>query len=506
MTPRVSWSVALLLSSLTTLPAPAAEEAAYRPRPKGSLTFTRDVAPLVFKHCAACHRPGEVAPFALLSYRDVKKRARQIEQVTASRFMPPWKPVAGHGEFRSARRLTNDEIGLFKQWVAEGAVEGDAKDLPAPPTFATGWQLGEPDLIVTMPKEYQIPTEGRDVYRNFVIPLQIPEGKYIRAVEYRPSNRRVVHHAGLAFDTSGKLRALDGKDGAPGFTQSSVPGQLFPGSMSFWVPGKEPRPMPEGVSLPWPKGADFVLQLHLHPSGKPEVEQSTVGFYFTTTPPRHGMGTILLNYTRIDIPAGEKAYHTRETKTLDRDVDLYGVFPHMHLIGKEIKLTAVLPDGTTKSLLWIDNWDFNWQNYYEYATPVLLPKGTQMVMEATHDNSADNPANPNQPPKRVTHGEQTTNEMALVFINTLPRHSSASGTPKPAEAKAEERDFLKEAKELLRRYDKDKDGKLSQEEIEAIPAAAGHDVKRLIKRFDKDGDGKLDAEEIAEVLKTLRKS
>jgi hypothetical protein len=497
---RIYRPITLVLAALALLVMPpgqsrAAEEAPYKPRPRGTLTFTRDVAPLMFKHCATCHRPGEVAPFSLLEYRDVKKRAALIGKVTASRFMPPWKPVAGHGEFRDARRLGGDEIGLLKQWADEGAVQGDPKHLPPKPTFPTGWQLGKPDLVVTMPKTYTVPAEGADIYRNFVIPFSVPEGKYIRAVEFRPSNRRVVHHAILAFDPSGKMRQRDGKDGAPGFTQSNVPGIVLPGSLAFWVPGKDSRPLPEGVSMSWPKGADLVLQLHVHPSGKAEVERSTIGFYFTSQPPRRSLNIFLVQNKNIDIPAGKSDYQIEATKTLSADALVYGIFPHMHMIGKEVRVTAELPGGAKKSLLWIDRWDFNWQGYYEYAKPVSLPKGTKVHMQCKHDNSASNPSNPNQPPKRVTYGEQTTNEMAIVLMHVMAK-PGAAGTGK--------RDFLKEAKELIRRHDRDGDGKLSAEEIARILKEA-KEAKELIKKFDKDGDGKLDAAELAEVLRARAK-
>ena len=473
-------------------------EKPYQPRPKGAVTYTREIAPLMFKHCAACHRPGEVAPFPLLSYREVSKRAGQIHDVTARRFMPPWKAVSGHGEFRDERRLSAEEIGMLKQWADEDCSEGDPKYLPPAPKFATGWQLGTPDLVVTMPKSFTVPAEGADIYRNFVIPLQIPEGKYVRAVEYRPGNRRVVHHAGLALDTTGQIRARRQRR-MPGFTQINIPGQLFPGNLAFWVPGQDIRPLPEGMALAWPKGADFVLQLHLHPSGKPETEQSTVGFYFTSDRPRRALHNFILNYTKIDIAPGEDAHRTKHTHTLKQDAEVYGIFPHMHLIGKAVTVTAHLPDGKKCSLIQIDQWEFNWQNYYVYATPVALPKGTELVMEYVHDNSAANPSNPSQPPKRVVYGLQSTNEMAVTMLTTVGSADSAgvkNGTV---------RDAAQLAQQALARFDKNKDGKLSLEEIRQIPGVDALDLDALIRRFDRDGDGMLNAEELAAALKALRK-
>src|SRR5215467_1626814 len=357
---------------------PRAEEAG---KTRGSPTFNRDVAPLVFKNCAACHRPGEVAPFSLLTYADVKKRAGLIKKATTSRFMPPWKPLPGHGEFRDARRLSDEQVALLARWVDEGMAEGDPKDLPPAPTFPAGWQLGTPDVLVTLPKAYTVPAEGADVYRNFAIPFQVPAGKYVRAVEFRPSNRKVVHHALLGFDMSGKVRKREGKDGSPGFTQSNFPAPILPGSLAFWVPGKD--------------------------------------------------------------------FRVKASRVLPVDVELFGIFPHMHLIGKEVKVTALLPDGKKMSLLRIDDWDFNWQGYYEYAKPVALPKGTQVLMECRHDNSASNPSNPNQPPKRIVYGEETANEMAIVLLHAFPKGGSLYTA-----------DVVQQAKEAIRRFDKDSDGKL----------------------------------------------
>lgn len=391
------------------------------PGTPAAVTFNKDIAPVLFRQCVECHRPGQVAPFPLLTYADAKKRAKMIQSVTSEHIMPPWKSVEGHGSFVGERRLSAAEIDLIGRWMAQGKPEGDAGDLPAPPQFTEGWKLGPPDIVVKMPEPYEIPAEGRDIYRNFVFTLAIPEGKYIKAAEFRPSNRRVVHHAELCIDVTGRARKQDDADPAPGFAGTSTPpGQLFPGSMATWTPGRDPLPLPEGVSMPWKQGADFVMQLHLHPSGKPETEQSTIGIYLTDEPPRRSMVDLLLIDMKINIPPGESAYHTRAQLTLPIDVETVGLFPHMHMIGREFKVTAYPPQGDPFPLLWINDWDFNWQVYYQYAVPMKLTAGTRVVMEAVHDNSADNIHNPNQPPKRVTWGEQTTDEMSLAFLQVMP--------------------------------------------------------------------------------------
>lgn len=386
----------------------------------GPVTFNRQIAPLVFEHCSGCHRPGEVAPFPLLTYDDVAKRAELLADVMKQRYMPPWKPVPGHGEFRGARQLTDDEIELMTRWIDGGLPEGEAGDLPSRPQWVDGWQLGEPDLIVSMPEPFEVPAEGSDIYRNFILPLDIPEGKYIRAVEFRPSNPRVVHHALMALDRRGEARKLESQDPGPGFTRFTIPGQLFAGSMAVWTPGMEPNPLPDGLSMPWHRGADFILQLHLHPSGKPEVEQSRVGIFLTDEPPRQSMLDLILIDRNIDIPPGEKEYRTQDSLVIPEDVEIFGIFPHMHVLGRDFRVTATLPDGETLPLLWINDWDFNWQNYYQYQQPVRLPKGTKLTMECVHDNSADNPRNPRQPPRRVTWGEGTFDEMSIAFLQVVP--------------------------------------------------------------------------------------
>jgi hypothetical protein len=357
----------------------------------------------------------------LLTYAEAKKRATMIETVTSKGVMPPWKSVPGHGSFVGERRLAAEEIELIARWVKQGRPEGDVKDLPALPRFTEGWKLGQPDIVVTMPAAYEVPAEGPDIYRNFVFALDVPMGKYIKAAEYQPSNRKVVHHAVLALDVTGEVRKQDDADPAPGFAgNASPPGQLFGGSMATWTPGLDPLSLPDGMSMPWKPGADFVLQLHLHPSGKPEVEQSRVGFYLTDEPPQRSMIDVVLIDKKIDIPPGERSYRTRAQLTVPIDVEAVGVFPHMHLIGRQFKLTAHPPQGDPFPMLLINDWDFNWQVYYQYATPMKLAAGTRIVMEAVHDNSAGNIRNPNQPPKRVTWGEQTTDEMSLAFLQIMP--------------------------------------------------------------------------------------
>jgi hypothetical protein len=351
-------------------------------------------------------------------------RDKQVRDVTGNHFMPPWKSVEGHGRFLGERRLTPRQIDLIARWVEQGAVEGDSRDLPPAPEFSGDWKLGKPDIVLTMSEPYSVPAVGPDLYRNFVFDVTVPEGKYIRATEYRPGNRRVVHHAALSMDVDGKARQKHEASSEPGFAGASIQGRLLPGSLSVWTPGCDAVSLPEGFSLPWKPGVGLVLQLHLHPTGKPESEQSSIGLYFTDKPPRRSMVDIAFIYRQLDIPPGERAYRSRDEFTLPIDMEAYGVFPHMHLLGREFKLTAQPPEGDAFTLLWIDDWDFNWQSVYQYETPVRLRAGTRITMETVHDNSVDNIRNPSDPPRRVKWGDQTTDEMSVAMLQLVPVHES----------------------------------------------------------------------------------
>jgi mono/diheme cytochrome c family protein len=414
----LAWGLSSGLAQDPASPAPAS------PGRTAAVTFTKEIAPLVFKNCAQCHRPGEVAPFPLLSYADVQKRAKTILAVVEKRLMPPWKPEPGVGEFHDARRLSDSEIALFKRWVGDGTPEGDLADLPPAPKFSDGWQLGEPDLVVKMAKPFTVPAEGRDVFRCFVIPLDQTEDKQVSAVEFRPGNRKVVHHALFFLDTSGRARQLEAKEEEPGYPSVGGVGFLPSGGLGGWAPGAFPRFLPKGIARPLRKGSDLVLQLHLHPTGKREVEQSTLGIYFSKEPAKRLTFGFPIASRAIDIPPGEKAYVVKSSWTLPADVEAIGVTPHAHYLCKEMKANATLPDGTTRGLIWIKDWDFNWQGQYQYKEAIPLPKGTRVSFEYTYDNSDGNPRNPSSPPKRVTFGEETTNEMAFLFLMIVPQRAT----------------------------------------------------------------------------------
>jgi len=386
----------------------------YRPRPQGTLTFTKDIAPIVYENCATCHRPGQSGPFPLLHFADVKKHAKQIAEVTQSRYMPPWLPDPG--DFLAERRLSIDQIGAIQQWVSEGATEGAATDLPPEPKWREGWQLGTPDLVVSMPAPYTLPAAGKDVYRNFVVPIPTAARRYVKAIEFNPGSR-TVHHAFFLFDRTRRARQKQKVDDEPGFPGMSLPeGASSPqGVFLSWQPGKAPR-MAEDLAWTLEKDTDLVMQIHMQPTGKPETVQSSLAFYFAAAPSPRTMVKLGLSNLAFDIPAGAEDHLVEDTFQLPVDGHITALLPHAHYLGKELRGFATLPDGTKKSLLRIKQWDFNWQNDYRFRNPVFLPKGSTVTMRYTYDNSTNNIRNPNHPPIPVQYGIQTTDEMAELWV------------------------------------------------------------------------------------------
>jgi tetratricopeptide (TPR) repeat protein/mono/diheme cytochrome c family protein len=385
------------------------------------LTFTRDIAPILFDDCAACHRPGGVGPFSVLTYQDVRPRARQIVTETTSRSMPPWKPEPGYGEFSGVRRLSDDAIARIQRWVEEGAIEGDPSDLPPLPTWPDGWQLGVPDLVVRMLEPFVVPAEGEDIYRNFSMAIPVAEAQYVRAVEFRPGNGGVVHHARIMMDRTGMSRKLEAEDRDPGYDGMLLDGAEFPdGHFLGWAAGKMPSVSPEDLAWSLEPGTDLVLQTHLLPNGRQEAFQGSFGFFFSDTPPTRAPVVLVLDSRTIDIPAGEREHVVEATYTLPVDVDALRVSPHAHYLGKDMQAFARLPNGTTMPLIHVPDWDFDWQDDYEFAAPVHLPKGTTLVMRYVYDNSAENARNPSTPPRRVVFGPRSSDEMAQLMLQVLP--------------------------------------------------------------------------------------
>src|SRR5262245_40001989 len=390
------------------------------------VTFNKDVAPLIFEHCTACHRPGEVAPFSLMTYEDVRSRARLIADATARRFMPPWMPEPGHGEFDGSRRLSDTDIQTIQEWVDEGAVEGDVKDRPATPVYTPGWQLGQPDVVLMMSDAFLMPASGSDVFRNFVLPVPVQSRRDVRAVEFRP-NTPAIHHARILVDELRESRWRDNQGEGVGFGGMDAPGAHFPeGHFLGWAPGKSPSV----TKLPWSldPATDLVVQAHLRPTGRQERVQVSVGLYFADKPPPTVPLMARLGNQTFDIPAGESNFVVSDSYVLPVDVDVLRISPHAHYLGKRMIVSARTRDGRVERLLSIPAWDFNWQDDYEYAKPVSLPRGTTIFMYYVFDNSAGNPHNPNVPPAKVSFGPEATDEMAELLLQVIPKKASETGT------------------------------------------------------------------------------
>ena len=419
-------AAALLLAAAACAACRRGGPSASGARDAATVTFNHDIAPLVHRDCAPCHRPGEAGPFSLLTYADVKKRARQIAQVTGSRYMPPWPPEPGYGDFLGARRLPDEELVLIRRWVDSGAPEGPPEERRDPPRFPEGWQLGPPDLVLQIEAPYTVPAEGTDVFRNFVLPVNVPGTRYVRAMELRPGDKRVVHHANVLVDRTGSARRQDERDPGPGFAGMDVEleSQTFePDShFLFWKPGTAAVAEPEDMAWRVDPGTDLVLNLHLQPSGKPETIQPALGLYFTErAPTRFPMLVQLEHDGALDIPPGQADFVVTDHYDVPVDVEVLGVYPHAHYLGRDVKGWATLPDGRREWLIWIRDWDLNWQAVYRYRTPVALPRGSRIEMRIQYDNSAANPRNPSNPPRRVRAGNRSSDEMGHLWLQLLPR-------------------------------------------------------------------------------------
>ena len=385
----------------------------------GKVTYHRDVEPILQQRCQACHRPGQVAPFSLLTYKDARNWSSEIAEFTGSRQMPPWLAEPGHGEFQDVRRLEDREIKTLREWTEAGAPEGNAKEAPPARTWSDEWMLGKPDLVLTA-EPYEVAASGDDEFRVFVLQTGLTEDKQVVAMDFRPGNSRVVHHVVSYVDTTGKGRELDAADPGPGY--SSGPGgiKVAAAIQGAWAPGNLPRFLPKGVGRPLPKNGDILIQVHYHKTGKKELDQTRVGLYFAKEAVKQVAHTAILGPFNIDIPPGAAHHEQRAEMMLPRPVQVLNIMPHMHLLGKEMKVTATLPDGTRQDMVWIKDWDYRWQDSYRYKEPLRLPAGTKIEIAAYYDNTSNNPRNPSNPPRRVHFGEQTTDEMGFAVMEVVP--------------------------------------------------------------------------------------
>lgn len=388
-------------------------------------TFSRDIAPIVYQKCAPCHHPGESAPFSLLTYQDVKKRAALVATVTRSGYMPPWLPQHGYGDFADERRLTAEEIAAIASWVKDGAPEGVASEAPPPPDFPGDWQLGTPDLVIEAQSAFPLPASGPDVYWNCIFTPGLAARRWVRAIEIRPGDRRLVHHANLLVDRMGSARAQEtapGK-GFPGMDLILMNSPFDPdGHLLFWKPGSAPHVEPDGFALRLDPGNLLVLNMHLQPSGKPEEVRPSIGLYFTDKPQtKFPLVIELENDNALDIPAGARDFVVSDDFKLPMDADILAVYPHAHYLGKLLEAWATLPDGSKIWLVRIPEWDSNWQAVYYYREPLSLPKGAVIHLRYHYDNGAANVRNRSKPPRRVRAGNQATDEMGHLWLQILPR-------------------------------------------------------------------------------------
>ncbi|MDF1656281.1 MAG: hypothetical protein P1U58_01645 [Verrucomicrobiales bacterium] len=448
------------------------------------VTYHKDIAPIVYANCTSCHREGESAPFSLSNYEEVSRKAKTIARVVDDGYMPPWHASPKHLPFQDVRRLSSDEISKFSLWLEAGKPEGDPAAAPQMPDFPKGWQLGEPDLVVSMAKAYEVPADGPDIYRNFVLPLDLPEDKWVKAIELRPSARSVLHHSLFFLDDSGTARSLDGKDGKPGF---SGMGFRKSGSLGGFVPGATSKRLPGDLARPLPKGSDIVLSTHFHPSGKVENERTTIGLYFADSPPSRQLQEVQVppGFGRgvgIDIPAGESNYVIEDSFTLPVDYEAISVGGHAHYICKTMEMTATLPDGERKVLLEITDWDMDWQDTYYFEESVILPAGTIIKSVISYDNSSNNPANPHIPSQRIKWGRESTDEMGSITLIGVP---------------VEADDFTR----LSRATKVERAKILTSLGRELINSRVASRLPRIIKSLDKNRDDNLDASELPERMR-----
>jgi len=392
--------------------------------PQAPITYYRQIAPIIYESCTPCHRPGESAPFSLLTYDDARQHARQIAAVTKSRFMPPWLPQHGFGEFAEERRLTDPQIELIQGWVAQGMPAGSAAHAPAPPKYSSEWQRGAPDLILRVAKPFQLPAEGSEVFWNFILPVPITTTRWVKAMEVRPGNARVFHHANVILDRSGAMRRQELTPGAgfPGMDLTAEEDTFDPdGHFLSWKPGSEPIVEPDGMAWRADPGMNLVLNVHLRPTGRPETISPEIGLYFTGTPQSRFPMLIQLEHDgAIDIPAGATDFEVTDDYRVPIDVNVLAVYPHAHYLGKLLEGYATLPDGTRKWVIRIPDWDLSWQGVFRLKSPLLLPAGTVVSMRYHYDNSTGNPRNPNNPPKEVRGGNEATDEMGHLWLQVLP--------------------------------------------------------------------------------------
>jgi hypothetical protein len=401
-----------LLAGLGTLLAFAAMS-----RAESAPTFSRDVAPIIFKNCASCHRPGDIAPMSLLTYDQVRPWAKSIREKVALGQMPPWHSTAPRGTFLNDRRLTDQEKDTITRWAAAGAPQGDPKDLPVAPMFTEGWEIGNPDVVLPMPKPFEVPASGTVNYQYFVVPTNFTEDKWIQAIEVRPGVRSVVHHV-LVFarEPGSAARPAGFSPVIPKPFRPGGGGQIGPGAIvATTAPGTNAMTYGPGDAIRIKAGATLLFQIHYTANGKATMDQTSVGIIFAKEPPQREIRNLAFINTQLVLPAGAANEPVESAIQFNEDAHITALFPHTHVRGKSWEYRMVGPDGRSQVILPVPKYDFNWQTYYIFSKPLTVTKGSRIEATAHYDNSTGNPSNPD-PTKEVHWGEQTWQEMQYTGI------------------------------------------------------------------------------------------
>jgi mono/diheme cytochrome c family protein len=407
----------LLLILIGILAGGAAAVAPDQPAAAQAVTFSREVARILQQHCQECHRSGGGAPFELIQYEHIYRRREKILETAEKRHMPPWKAAQGYGEFTGERRLADAEIATIARWVAGGAPQGDARDLPPPRQFATRSALGASDLVLRPEKSFTVPARSGDIYRCFSVATSFAEDRYFTAAEVVPGNSKIVHHVLAMVDPSGNSAHLNGRDGGYGYPCFGGPGIKIDGYLGGWSPGSRPWELPDGVGMFLPQGARVVFQLHYHNTRlNPETDHTELRLRAASAPVERRLHFMRVGQFRFTIPAGAPRHEIEAGTFVHRPMRLVAIHPHMHLLGREMKVWARMKDESVQPLIHIPDWDFHWQGFYFFRTPVALPLGSWIELTAAWDNSEANARNPSTPPRDVSWGERTIDEMGHAAI------------------------------------------------------------------------------------------
>jgi hypothetical protein len=433
MKSHLTIGAAAILFSATMIHAGRPQDQAPLPPGSNVPTFTRDVAPILFKNCTTCHRPGEIAPMSLLTYDDARPWAKAIRDEVSEGNMPPWHAEAPHGTFVNERRLSEVEKATLVAWASNGAPQGDPRDLPTPPTYVNGWTIGTPDAVFEMQEDYKVPASGIVQYEYFYVPTNFSEAKWIKAIEVRPGNREAVHHVLVyyraapdiqrtpVFQPNAELSRTPPTDRTIGVRASPPKAGLPPRRIiGSYAPGTNPQVMPAGTALRLEPGGILEFQMHYTPTGEAVTDRTKIGFTFAKEEGLREVRASQFINGSFTLPAGAADVAVDADVTFLQDTTIWGMLPHTHLRGKKWRYVLELPDGTRKTILDVPRYDFNWQNYYLFKEPLEVPKGSKLVSTAWYDNSSGNKANPD-PTRDVKWGDQTWEEMQYTGLLFSPR-------------------------------------------------------------------------------------